>query len=206
MGAARTFFEWLLNFVRGVSLLVTTVFAPSLGFGHGKNRHYYQRVEPLEPLGAHGDGKVGQDVTSENTTSGSLRVESPRETPAPSTRSSIEPATEPSTEPATEPFAETSDLEPQRKQSSLVVRLTSENTHLLEQLTKSEREAKAWRQVMKLVLDFVEIAMASSRIDDRTARLDLLDALDNIEARAISTGFDSSDLVQRLNKMVGKHC
>lgn len=59
---------------------------------------------------------------------------------------------------------------------------------------------------MKLVLDFVEIAMASSRIDDRTARLDLLDALDNIEARAISTGFDSSDLVQRLNKMVGKHC
>lgn len=86
------------------------------------------------------------------------------------------------------------------------MRLTSENTHLLEQLTKSEREAKAWRQVMKLVLDFVEIAMASSRIDDRTARLDLLDALDNIEARAISTGFDSSDLVQRLNKMVGKHC
>lgn len=198
MGAARTFFEWLLNFVRGVSLLVTTVFAPSLGFGDGKNRHYYQRVEPLEPLGPHGDGKVGQGVTSENTTSGSLRVESPRETPAPSTRSSIEPATE--------PFAKTSDLEPQRKQSSLVVRLKSENTHLLEQLTKSEREAKAWPQVMKLVLDFVEIAMASSRIDDRTARLDLLGALDNIEAQAISTGFDSSDLVQRLNKMVGKHC
>ncbi len=67
-------------------------------------------------------------------------------------------------------------------------------------------ETRASRQVMQVVLDFVEIAMASSRMDDKMAsQLELLSALDKIEARIISCGFDSGGVVKRLNDMVEKY-
>ena len=172
-----------------------------MGSGVGKTERYNQRVKSLEPLSARDDGIV---VVHKERGGTPAETPEPAETSKkPSTEPSKKPSTEPSKKPSTEPFAEDSEVEPE--QSSLVVRLTSDNTRLLKQLTTSEREARASRQVMKLVLDFVEIAMSSPGLDDKTTRLDLLDALDKIEARAISGGFDQGDLVQRLNDMVDKY-
>jgi len=191
---ARSILQTLLRQLIAFSqLLLAAVVARSLGSGDGKTERYNQRVKSLEPLSARDDGIVVVHKERGGT---------PAETPEPA-ETSKKPSTEPSKKPSTEPFAEDSEVEPE--QSSLVVRLTSDNTRLLKQLTTSEREARASRQVMKLVLDFVEIAMSSPGLDDKTTRLDLLDALDKIEARAISGGFDQGDLVQRLNDMVDKY-
>ncbi len=208
MGAAVKLVEALRQFVIRFSLLVAALFARSLGSGGSKNRQYYERVKPREPLTARSDGKVRVAVKSWRDERPELETPEPE---TPETRPKIEPGTKPSMEPSIEPsiesLTETSAVEPRPRQkpSSLVVRLTNENTRLMRKLAESEREARASRQVMQLVLDFVELAMASSRMDEKTARLDLLDALDKIEARAISCGFDSGDAVQRLNSMIDKY-
>jgi hypothetical protein len=121
---------------------------------------------------------------------------------------SIEPEAKPLMDQSNVSVTEAAVVEsrPERQPSSLVLRLTNENARLMRKLAESERETRASRQVMQFVLDFVEIAMASSRMDDKMAsQLELLSALDKIEARIISCGFDSGGVVKRLNDMVEKY-
>ena len=214
MGAATPLVEALRNFIRFALLLAARLLARSLGSVDSKNRHYYIRAEPFEPMTARSDDKVDDTVGDkvDNVPHEPATPETERQTRPP--RPEADPM--PSIEPEAKPLMDQSNVSvteaavvesrPERQPSSLVVRLTNENARLMRKLAESERETRASRQVMQVVLDFVEIAMASSRMDDKMAsQLELLSALDKIEARIISCGFDSGGVVKRLNDMVDKY-
>lgn len=216
MGAATPLVEALRNFIRIALLLAARLLARSLGSVDSKNRHYYIRAEPFEPMTARSDDKVGDKVGDKvdnvpddhepatPETERQTRPPRPESDPVPSIEPEAKPLMDQSNVSVTE--AVVVESRPERQPSSLVVRLTNENARLMRKLAESERETRASRQVMQVVLDFVEIAMASSRMDDKMAsQLELLSALDKIEARIISCGFDSGGVVKRLNDMVEKY-
>jgi len=211
MGAATPLVEALRNFIRFALLLAARLLARSLGSVDSKNRHYYIRAEPFEPMTARSDDKVGDKVDNPDDhepatpeTERQTRPPRPEADPMPSIEPEAKPLMDQSNVSVTE--AAVVESRPERQPSSLVVRLTNENARLMRKLAESERETRASRQVMQVVLDFVEIAMASSRMDDKMAsQLELLSALDKIEARIISCGFDSGGVVKRLNDMVDKY-
>lgn len=212
MGAATPLVEALRNFIRIALLLAARLLARSLGSVDSKNRHYYIRAEPFEPMTARSDDKVGDKVDNVPDDHEPATPETERQTRPPRPESdpmpSIEPEAKPLMDQSNVSVTEAAVVEsrPERQPSSLVVRLTNENARLMRKLAESERETRASRQVMQVVLDFVEIAMASSRMDDKMAsQLELLSALDKIEARIISCGFDSGGVVKRLNDMVEKY-
>jgi hypothetical protein len=65
MGAATPLVEALRNFrnfIRIALLLAARLLARSLGSVDSKNRHYYIRAEPFEPMTARSDDKVGDKV------------------------------------------------------------------------------------------------------------------------------------------------
>jgi len=213
MGAATPLVEalnFIRNFIRFALLLAARLLARSLGSVDSKNRHYYIRAEPFEPMTARSDDKVGDKVDNPDDhepatpeTERQTRPPRPEADPMPS----IEPEAKPLMDQSNVSVTEAAVVESRERQpSSLVVRLKNENARLMRKLAESERETRASRQVMQVVLDFVEIAMASSRMDDKMAsQLELLSALDKIEARIISCGFDSGGVVKRLNDMVDKY-
>lgn len=211
MGAATPLVEALRNYIRIALLLAARLLARSLGSVDSKNRHYYIRAEPFEPMTARSDDKVGDKVDNPDDhepatpeTERQTRPPRPEADPMPSIEPEAKPLMDQSNVSVTE--AAVVESRPERQPSSLVVRLTNENARLMRKLAESERETRASRQVMQVVLDFVEIAMASSRMDDKMAsQLELLSALDKIEARIISCGFDSGGVVKRLNDMVEKY-
>jgi len=211
MGAATPLVEALRNFIRFALLLAARLLARSLGSVDSKNRHYYIRAEPFEPMTARSDDKVGDKVDNvpehepaTPETERQTRPPRPEAGPMPSIEPEAKPLMDQSNVSVTE--AAVVESRPERQPSSLVVRLKNENARLMRKLAESERETRASRQVMQVVLDFVEIAMASSRMDDKMAsQLELLSALDKIEARIISCGFDSGGVVKRLNDMVDKY-
>ena len=211
MGAATPLVEALRNCIRFALLLAARLLARSLGSVDSKNRHYYIRAEPFEPMTARSDDKVGDKVDNPDDhepatpeTERQTRPPRPEADPMPSIEPEAKPLMDQSNVSVTE--AAVVESRPERQPSSLVVRLTNENARLMRKLAESERETRASRQVMQVVLDFVEIAMASSRMDDKMAsQLELLSALDKIEARIISCGFDSGGVVKRLNDMVDKY-
>jgi hypothetical protein len=214
MGAATPLVEALRNFrnfIRIALLLAARLLARSLGSVDSKNRHYYIRAEPFEPMTARSDDKVGDKVDNPDDhepatpeTERQTRPPRPEADPMPSIEPEAKPLMDQSNVSVTE--AAVVESRPERQPSSLVLRLTNENARLMRKLAESERETRASRQVMQFVLDFVEIAMASSRMDDKMAsQLELLSALDKIEARIISCGFDSGGVVKRLNDMVDKY-
>jgi hypothetical protein len=211
MGAATPLVEALRNYIRIALLLAARLLARSLGSVDSKNRHYYIRAEPFEPMTARSDDKVGDKVDNPDDhepatpeTERQTRPPRPEADPMPSIEPEAKPLMDQSNVSVTE--AAVVESRPERQPSSLVVRLTNENARLMRKLAESERETRASRQVMQVVLDFVEIAMASSRMDDKMAsQLELLSALDKIEARIISCGFDSGGVVKRLNDMVDKY-
>jgi len=209
MGAATPLVEALRNFrnfIRIALLLAARLLARSLGSVDSKNRHYYIRAEPFEPMTARSDDKVGDKVDNPDEpatpeTERQTRPPRPEADPMPS----IEPEAKPLMDQLNVSVTEAAVVE-SRPERQLVLRLTNENARLMRKLAESERETRASRQVMQFVLDFVEIAMASSRKDDKMAsQLELLSALDKIEARIISCGFDSGGVVKRLNDMVEKY-
>ena len=220
MGAATPLVEALRNFIRIALLLAARLLARSLGSVDSKNRHYYIRAEPFEPMTARSDDKV-DDKVGDKVGDKVDNVPDDHEPATPETERQTRPPRPesdpmPSIEPEAKPLMDQSNVSvteavvvesrPERQPSSLVVRLTNENARLMRKLAESERETRASRQVMQVVLDFVEIAMASSRMDDKMAsQLELLSALDKIEARIISCGFDSGGVVKRLNDMVEKY-
>lgn len=220
MGAATPLVEALRNFrnfIRIALLLAARLLARSLGSVDSKNRHYYIRAEPFEPMTARSDDKVDDMVDDKDPDD---KVPDDHEPATPETERQTRPPRPesdpmPSIEPEAKPLMDQSNVSvteaavvesrPERQPSSLV-RLTNENARLMRKLAESERETRASRQVMQVVLDFVEIAMANSRMDDKMAsQLELLSALDKIEARIISCGFDSGGVVKRLNDMVEKY-
>jgi len=211
MGAATPLVEALRNCIRFALLLAARLLARSLGSVDSKNRHYYIRAEPFEPMTARSDDKVGDKVDNPDDhepatpeTERQTRPPRPESDPMPSIEPEAKPLMDQSNVSVTE--AAVVESRPERQPSSLVVRLKNENARLMRKLAESERETRASRQVMQVVLDFVEIAMASSRMDDKMAsQLELLSALDKIEARIISCGFDSGGVVKRLNDMVEKY-
>jgi hypothetical protein len=212
MGAATPLVEALRNFIRFALLLAARLLARSLGSVDSKNRHYYIRAEPFEPMTARSgdkvddmvDDKVGDHEPATPETERQTRPPRPEADPMPSIEPEAKPLMDQSNVSVTE--AAVVESRPERQPSSLVVMLTNENARLMRKLAESERETRASRQVMQVVLDFVEIAMASSRMDDKMAsQLELLSALDKIEARIISCGFDSGGVVKRLNDMVDKY-
>lgn len=199
MGAATPLVEALRNCIRFALLLAARLLARSLGSVDSKNRHYYIRAEPFEPMTARSDDHEPATPETERQT----RPPRPESDPMPSIEPEAKPLMDQSNVSVTE--AAVVESRPERQPSSLVV-LTNENARLMRKLAESERETRASRQVMQVVLDFVEIAMASSRMDDKMAsQLELLSALDKIEARIISCGFDSGGVVKRLNDMVDKY-
>lgn len=210
MGAATPLVEALRNCIRFALLLAARLLARSLGSVDSKNRHYYIRAEPFEPMTARSgdkvddmvDDKVGDHEPATPETERQTRPPRPESDPMPSIEPEAKPLMDQSNVSVTE--AAVVESRPERQPSSL--RLTNENARLMRKLAESERETRASRQVMEVVLDFVEIAMASSRMDDKMAsQLELLSALDKIEARIISCGFDSGGVVKRLNDMVEKY-
>ena len=62
MGAATPLVEALRNFIRIALLLAARLLARSLGSVDSKNRHYYIRAEPFEPMTARSDDKVDDKV------------------------------------------------------------------------------------------------------------------------------------------------
>lgn len=80
--------------------------------------------------------------------------------------------------------------------SPLVVRLTRSNTQLVQQLTAAERSLRDSKKLFEAIDTFLE-----KYVDETCSRMDLLDALDNIEA--VATGdLGAGGLIKRLEALV----
>ena len=80
--------------------------------------------------------------------------------------------------------------------SPLVVRLTRSNTQLVQQLTAAERSLRDSKKLFKAVDTFLE-----KYVDETCSRMDLLEALDNIEAVAAGD-LGGGGLIKRLEALV----